>query len=124
MLAGRFGWGEAIRLADALAADPSSHVCAALNGWQYPIDRSTLAVADLFDLTVAMNTPKGHTPKRYPRPWDPPPKRLGDPSQHSQETVIAALRARGHGIPATPPPRRDKAGRYHDARGRFCPAPP
>lgn len=86
-------------LADQLARDPSSHVYAAINGWAYPASREALALADLFDALVAVNTRKGHKPKPYPRPWDRRNRvRLGNTGQHSQHTVRAALRARGHDI--------------------------
>lgn len=61
-------WGEAIRLAYVLAADTSSHVCASVSGWEYPITRADMTLRSLFDLTKAINTARG-TPSPYPRPW-------------------------------------------------------
>jgi hypothetical protein len=49
-----------------LALDPASHLAAAVNGWEYPISREAIALADIFDITVA--AAGGDT--RYPRPWD------------------------------------------------------
>ncbi|MSZ76330.1 MAG: hypothetical protein F2667_04390, partial [Actinobacteria bacterium] len=50
------------RLVRILMADPSSAVYAAMAGWAYPIDRTALAVLDLFDLTALANS----DPKRRP----------------------------------------------------------
>lgn len=61
-------WGEASRLIEQLAKDPSSAVAAALGGWDFPISRTTLAVLDLFDLFHQANSKR--TPKPHPgRPF-------------------------------------------------------
>lgn len=92
-------WGEALRLTRILASDPSSHVAAAVNEWDRPVDSAALALMDLFDLThqVAWATGggKGAKPKPYPRPW---PDRKGSRMKPtvSQDEVIAALRFAGH----------------------------
>ena len=72
---GGMSWGEAWRLFLILGGDPSSHVAAALNGWQHPASRESLALFDLFDATVRANF-RGK-PRPYPRPWDQPPTRHG-----------------------------------------------
>jgi hypothetical protein len=102
VLAGRFGWGEAVRLARMLAADPSSHVAAAVHGWQHPWTREAMLLADVFDLTQVVNWAEKHRqPQLYPRPWDPPPERLGNAGQLTQAEIRAALRARGFGAEPT-----------------------
>jgi len=69
------GWGEAIRLTQVLAGDPSSQVAAALGGWAHPITRADSTMRDLYDL---QHTSKARRkPKPYPRPWDSRPTRVG-----------------------------------------------
>lgn len=87
-------WDEALRLTQVLAQDTSSHVGAALAGWQSPWPREAFLLADLFDLMHRVNSKS--KPKPYPRPTDARPVRLGRPG--SQRSVRAALRARGHNI--------------------------
>ena len=69
-------WGEAFRLMAILANDPSSQICAAFAGWNYPLDWTGIAVRDLYDLEHAANS-KRKKPKPYPRPWDREPKTYG-----------------------------------------------
>jgi hypothetical protein len=99
---GRMGWEEAWQLVQELAADPTSHLAAAVAGWDHPMSREALILADLFDLTVAANTDKRRRgrSKSYPRPF----KRKGASTRSAKPTVDqsaidAALRARGHQIP-------------------------
>jgi hypothetical protein len=81
-------WGEAVHLLSALARDPSSHVAAAIAGWQHPLSREALVLADLLDLTAAAHSSK--KPKPYPRPWSaerkPPRKQV-----LTQEQIRAVL---------------------------------
>ncbi len=58
--------GEARRLVDILAGDPSSRTCAALNGWDYPISAEAMVLADLFDLWTTQDS------EPYSRPWPRP----------------------------------------------------
>lgn len=67
-------WAEAWRLTTVLAGDPSSQVCAALAGWQYPMGREGIALLALYDLTLRANAAKPKSVKPWPRPWDPAPK--------------------------------------------------
>lgn len=110
-------WAESWDLTLVLAADPSSHVGAAVATWAHPLSREGMAVMDLFDVFVQANTQKRSKPKPYPRPWDPQPTRFGRATRPQRE-IRAALRARGHGVTA-PPLRRDVRGRLHDDKGRF-----
>lgn len=109
-------WGEAWRLTGQLANDPSSHVAAALAGWDFPVSREWLAAADLYDVFVAANTKKGRKPKPYPRPWGDKTKKRFGRATRPQVEIRAALAARGHGVLAH---HKDSAGRLRDARGRF-----
>lgn len=47
---------EVARLVVILRRDPSSAITAALEGWDFPIDRTALAIYDLFDITVMANS--------------------------------------------------------------------
>jgi hypothetical protein len=89
---GEMSWGEAISLGRQLASDPSSRIAAALNGWDYPLSREALILADLFDATAAVHFKK---PKPYPRPTDR--SRSKKPTV-PQSVIRAALAARGHGM--------------------------
>jgi hypothetical protein len=95
---GRIGWEEAWQLVQELALDPTSHLAAAVAGWDHPMSREALILADQFDLTVAANSDrKKGKPKPYPRPF----KRKGASTRSAKPTVDqaaidAALRARGH----------------------------
>lgn len=92
-------WGEALRLTKALAVDSSSHVGAALAGWDYPATPEALAVMNLYDLTHhigwAQGGGKGPKPKPHPRPWPDTTRKIAKPSV-SQDEVLAALRMAGH----------------------------
>lgn len=92
-------WGEAVRLTQRLAVDPSSHVGASLAGWDHPVSHDALTMMNLFDLTHqiawAQGGRKGSKPKPYPRPWPDRTKKVAKPTV-SQERVLAALRMAGH----------------------------
>lgn len=85
-------------LTQALAVDPSSHVGAAMAGWEHPVTREWLVTADLYDAFIAANTKKGHKAKPYPRPWPDRTKSRPRPTV-TPEVAIAALRAAGHTAP-------------------------
>lgn len=69
-------WSEAYRLMVELCLDPSSHVAAAIAGWQSPATDASLVLADLFDLQARSKTKR--KPASYPRPWDAPAVRHGN----------------------------------------------
>jgi hypothetical protein len=68
-------WGEAWRLVEILLADPSSHLGAAVAGWQYPVERGELTLRDLYDLQHRSKSKR--KPKPYPRPWERKPIKIG-----------------------------------------------
>jgi hypothetical protein len=82
------GWGEAWRLFERLATDPSSQVGAALAGWNFPLSREGLALSDLFDVNARAHFKK---PKPYIRPWDEKPRKFGNRSLTKAQFI--ALRA-------------------------------
>jgi hypothetical protein len=61
-------WGEAVRLAGILRADPSSMLAASMEGWKYPVTREAIALARLYDLEYAKSGAKKREP--YPMPWN------------------------------------------------------
>ncbi len=97
------GWDEAGRLARILRNDPSSMIAAALEGWDYPISREALVAMDHFDLDAAVNSPRSHKPKPYPRPFKRKDrKRHGDTGGRSREEVEALLRDAARGALGQP----------------------
>lgn len=99
MFDGRMSWEEAWSLTNMLTSDPSSRVGAAVQGWSYPLSREAMALADLYDVTLMSNVDKrkrGRV-KPYPRPWETntDTHRSSKPTV-GQETIRAALAARGH----------------------------
>lgn len=97
------GWGEALRLAQILRADPSSMIAAALEGWDHPISRESLILMDQFDLDVRVATGGKGNPKPHPmRPGkqdDRTRERKGNVAGRSRAEVIAILNAHGHNLP-------------------------
>lgn len=92
-------WGETLSLARTLIGDMTSRSGAAIQGWQYPLTHEARALMNLFDLTKSVNTDpkKRDQVKPYPRPW--PEQDNGTRSrapEADQETIKAALAARGH----------------------------
>ena len=102
--------GEAIRLVRILQRDTSSQIAAALQGWEFPFDRTTAALLDLFDLEHAKAAKK---PKPHPgRPFalnDARRERHGNAAGRSRDEVLALLdRHRGKPTP-TPEPLKEAA---------------
>lgn len=93
---GTLSWREAWGLVERLALDPASHLCAAINGWDYPLSREAMALADLYDLTAVANTDKRHrrSLKPYRRPWKNTKGRRSKTPAVDQAAVRAALDAR------------------------------
>jgi hypothetical protein len=87
------------RLAVILRSDPSSAIAAALEGWDHPISREALLLADLYDLNAAINSPKNKRPKPHPmRPWkNRDVQRRGNTGGRTRaqvEAILAAARGR------------------------------
>lgn len=60
------------RLLRVVTRDPSSHLYAAMHGWDFPASREWLQNADLFDALNALLHVEAQVkrkPKPYPRPW-------------------------------------------------------
>lgn len=93
-------WGEAIRLLRVLRADPSSMLAAAIEGWDYPLDRAGWMLADLID--VQGSSKAGKKWKAYPRPikaTNGERRRRGNAAGRTRSQVVAILREFGHGPP-------------------------
>lgn len=99
-------WGEALRLIRLLRKDTTSQFAAAMEGWEFPVDRATLATLDVYDLTVAANSDpkKGRLDPHPGRPYKVtgPRKseRYGNTDGRSDAEVISILRKLGHNLPA------------------------
>lgn len=79
--------------------DPSTEIAAAIAGWDYPLSREALILADLFDLQHTSKAKK--KPQPYPRPWpDGATKveKFGDAGGRTPVEVADILRAHGHTI--------------------------
>jgi len=72
---------ELVDLIDGLMRDPSSRLHATLAGWEFPVSREWLLLADLFDMQLA--TKSKRTPKPYPRPLDKSKNRIGGKNKAS-----------------------------------------
>lgn len=68
-------WGEAIRALAVLRKDTTSQFAASVEGWEFPIDRGTLATLDVFDLTVMANSDRK---KGKPTPHSGRPYKMDD----------------------------------------------
>lgn len=94
-------WGEAIRLVQVLQRDPSSQIAAALQGWEFPFDRTTAALLDLYDLEHAKASKKS---KPHPgRPFDlkgsAKTTRKGNAAGRTREQILSILARFGHTTP-------------------------
>lgn len=90
-------WGEAYRLASVLARDPASAVAAAVAGWDYPISRDALVLADLYDLQHAAKAKR--RPKPYPRPWGNKDRKHSGTGRYTTDELRAVLAAtRAHAL--------------------------
>ena len=87
-------YGEACRLTFQLSRDPTSAVGAALAGWEFPMSHAALLLADLYDLTHAVNATKKPKPHPLrPFPLDNEKERRGNVGGRSRERIEAILRA-------------------------------
>ena len=121
---GRVPWGETLALFRILKADPSSHVAAAIHGMQSPWSREAFLLADVYDLTLAVNWANKHKdPTPYPRPTDPPPAKWGNTGGRSPDECRAILAARGHFVDTVPVLTASPPRPYRDPRGRFARRP-
>lgn len=91
------GWGEAIRLFQILQNDPSAQIGAALQGWDFPFDRVTAAVLDLFDLehAKAAKRPKPHPGRPFALKGSTT-RRKGNAGGRTRAQVLDVLRRFGH----------------------------
>lgn len=98
-------WREALDLVTELAGDPSSHVAAALAGWQFPASREWLALKVMADNYVAAKTSRrGAKLHQMLDPTDKPKKHVGTAAMSTtdMQAVLAAHRAQA---PPSAPPR-------------------
>lgn len=90
---GTVTWDEMWSLVSELVSDPTSHTCAAANGWLYPLSREGASLANLYDLTLMVNTEKSQRRKikPHPRPWKDQDSARSKKPVVSQEVIRAAL---------------------------------
>lgn len=58
---------EAINLVSVLQVDPTSWLQASIHGWKHPVSFEWMLLAQLTDITLAVNSKGKPTP--MPRPW-------------------------------------------------------
>lgn len=97
-------WDEAVGHVKTLQADPSSALFASVAGWDYPMSREALLLADIFDLDHMVNSdPKKGRPKPHSmRPMKQEQRevtRIGNAGGRSRDEVVAFLNSLGHKIP-------------------------
>jgi hypothetical protein len=98
-------WDEAIGHIRTLQADPSSAIFAAVAGWDYPMSREALLLADIFDLDHIVNSdPKKGRPKPHSmRPVKTDTRqvqKVGNPGSRTRAEVVTYLSGLGHRLPA------------------------
>lgn len=83
---------EAIALVSVLQVDPTSWLQAAMNDWKHPASFEWMMLAQLTDVTLAVNSK--NQPKPMPRPWpDQGAKRIGGETKITQSEVRKILDA-------------------------------
>ena len=95
------GWSEMLDLVSVLRNDPSSQLAAAVEGWEYPLDRNGWMLADLLDIQGSKAL--GKKWKAYPRPLKPRlsvERTRGNVAGMTREETVARLRALGHNLGA------------------------
>jgi hypothetical protein len=88
------GWEESLALVTMIAQDTNTYTHAKLLKWKYPVSREYLAMADLYDLTVRINSKKKDI-KPYPRPFKyekEKTNKIGNVEKLSKEEVLKKLR--------------------------------
>jgi hypothetical protein len=80
---------EAVLLVRALMRDPRSRLHAGEAGWDYPISREWLLLADLWDLQLQKAVRRGQF-KPYPRPFGK--QKLGGRRRRSVSEALRILR--------------------------------
>jgi hypothetical protein len=65
---------EAVDLCEQLLLDPSSHLCAAVAGWDYPAPRQEISLTALLARVVNATSGKGDKPYVPVWPWPAEPK--------------------------------------------------
>lgn len=84
-------WDEAWRLFTVLASDPSSHVAAAVAGWEHPTSWADLTLRDLVDVQIESKTKTKQKP--YRRPWDKANKKVSPTFGGTTPMTIADFEA-------------------------------
>lgn len=81
-------WREGVHLVEALTRDPSSTLCAAISDWKHPASYEWMVLANIFDLTLRLNSKKGDTMER---PWSHSANRIAPRGNRSREEIDSIL---------------------------------
>lgn len=97
----RIGWDEAIDLVRVIRSDPSSQTAAAIEGWDYPLDRVGWVLAHMSDVLEAahLKKPTGYNPRPV-KAQDKSRQRWGNTGGRTRAEIVAILNAHGHSLSA------------------------
>jgi hypothetical protein len=93
-------WREATHLVEALTLDPGSMLAVSLGGWKHPASYEWMALANIYDLTLRLNSKKGNT---MDRPWENISSRIAPSRVRTRDEIDSILnkmnpaRGGGHG---------------------------
>jgi hypothetical protein len=82
-------WREGTHLVEALTVDPSSLLAASLGGWRFPASHEWMVLANIYDLTLRLNSKKG---KPMERPWENVTNRIAPSRIRSREEIEVILK--------------------------------
>lgn len=84
-----FSYREGFLLTQSLMQDPSSWLLAAEAGWDQPVSREWILIANHFDLVHGLASKR--RPKAYPRPWREAQKKTYKPTRPMSAVEVTAL---------------------------------
>jgi hypothetical protein len=97
-------WREAIDLTGELATDPSSHVAAAVAGWQFPASREWLALKVMADNYTSVKTSRrGAKLHQLPDPSDKPKRHVGTAAMSTTDLQAVLASHRSQAADTAPP---------------------
>lgn len=84
---------EAVDLCEQLLQDMSSHLCASVSGWDYPMSRADMYAAATLARVINVTSGEGEKPFTPDWPWPDAPK-PEDVTPEERDALAAQLRSR------------------------------
>lgn len=84
---------EAVDLCERLLVDMSSHLCASVSGWDYPMGRAEMYAAATLARVINVTRGKDEKPFTPDWPWPAAPK-ADDVTPEERAVLVAKLRSR------------------------------